>query len=402
MAEYQYRMITPEGKEKKGTIEANSAQQVQMSLKAQNNIVLEVQEVNLLNKDINIGVGARVTTRDFSIFCRQFSSIIGAGVSIFGALDMIREQTENKKLKTGLQSVYDDVSKGEQLSSAMRKKDKIFPSLLCNMISAGEATGNVENAFQRMAIQFEKDNKLKQSVKKAMIYPIVLLLVMVGVITIMMVGVIPNFVGMFEELGTNLPMSTQLVIGISNFFLEKWWLMLLVIAGVIFAGKLFGTSGRGKMTYGMIKLRLPVFGKLQTKSECARFGRTMCTLTGAGIPMMNALEITAKAVENIHYRKALLDAKDQVLLGIPLSKALKSTGLFPPMVIHMISIGEQTGNMEVMLENIADYYEEDVRFATEQIMALIEPALIIVMAVIVGGLVIAIMQPMMELYSTLG
>lgn len=402
MAEFQYRVITPEGKEKKGTMEGKSVEQVTGVLKAQKNVILNVSEASLMSRDINFSLGGRVSARDYSIFCRQFVSIISAGVSIIHALEMMRDQTENRTLKKALGEVYEDVSKGESMAGAMKKHSKVFPSMLCNMVEAGEASGSMEVAFERMAVQFEKENKLKQSVKKAMIYPIVLLVVMVGVLFLMMIWVIPNFMGMFAELDTELPPITQAVVNMSDFVIAKWWLILLVVAAAIALFKAYAASPSGKFVLGGIALKIPVFGKLQTKSECARLGRTLCTLLGAGVPMMDAIEITGRSMENVHYKKAMMDAKDQVMRGMALSRPLKTCGLFPPMVVHMVSIGEETGNIETMLENVANYYEDDVQVATEQVMALMEPMIIVVMALVVGVLIMAIMQPMLTLYESIG
>lgn len=402
MAEFQYRVITPEGKEKKGTMEGKSVEQVSGVLKAQKNVILSVSEASLMNRDINFSLGGRVSARDYSIFCRQFVSIISAGVSIINALEMMRDQTENRTLKKALGEVYEDVSKGESMAGAMKKHSKVFPSMLCNMVEAGEASGSMEVAFERMAVQFEKENKLKQSVKKAMIYPIVLLVVMVGVLFLMMIWVIPNFMGMFAELDTELPPITQAVVNMSDFVIAKWWLILLVVAAAIALFKAYAASPSGKFVLGGIALKIPVFGKLQTKSECARLGRTLCTLLGAGVPMMDAIEITGRSMENVHYKKTMMDAKDQVMRGMALSRPLKTCGLFPPMVVHMVSIGEETGNIETMLENVANYYEDDVQVATEQVMALMEPMIIVVMAIVVGVLIMAIMQPMLTLYESIG
>lgn len=402
MGEFQYKIITPEGKEKKGTLEAKSAEQATMILKGQKNIVLEVQEASLMTRDLSFSFGGKVSARDYSIFCRQFVSIINAGVSIISALEMMKDQTENKTLKKALQGVHEDVSKGESMASAMKKRSKVFPSMLCNMVEAGEASGSMEVAFERMAVQFEKENKLNQAVKKALIYPLVLIVVMLGVLVLMMVWVIPNFMGMFADLGTDLPPITQFVVDMSDFVIAKWWLILIVAVAAFVLFKLYAATPSGKFVIGGLKLKIPALGPLQKKSECARLGRTLCTLLGAGVPMIDAIEITARSMENVHYKKALMDAKEQVMRGVPLSRPLKTCGLFPPMVIHMVSIGEETGNIESMLENVANYYEDDVQVATEQVMALMEPAIIVVMALMVGFMILAIMQPMMTLYESIG
>lgn len=401
MAEYQYRMITPEGKEKKGTMEAKSAEQLRVLLKSQKNIVLSVHQASLMTRDINLSIGKKVSARDFSIFCRQFVSIIQAGVSIIKALEMMSEQTENKALKKAIREIYEEVSKGETLAGAMRKRSAIFSNMFCNMVEAGEASGSLEVSFERMALQFDKENTLKQAVKKAITYPCVLLVVMIGVITLMMTWVVPTFLGMFQELDTQLPAITQMVLDLSNFIRTKWWLILMTLALAGIALRAFAASTSGKKILGRLALNLPVYGKLQTKTECARLGRTMSTLLGAGVPMIEAIGIAGRSMTNYHYIKAMNMARDQVIRGVPFSRPLKVCGLFPPMVVHMVSIGEETGNLEDMLVNLADYYEDDVQVATEQLMALMEPIIIVVMAITVATLIMSIMQPMFELYNAI-
>jgi type IV pilus assembly protein PilC len=402
MPDYQYRVITPQGKEKKDSMEGKSPEQVTALLKSQGNVIISVQEAGLMNKSLELPFGAKkVTARDFSVFCRQFVSIIAGGVSIINALEMMTESTENKTLKAALRGVHEDVSKGESMTVAIKKRSKIFPAMLSNMVEAGEATGSLETAFDRMAIQFEKDEKLKQSVKKAMMYPIVLVFLMTGIFFLMLLWVIPTFMGMFAELDAEMPAFTQLIIDMSDFMRANWWLVLLIMGGVIAAFRWYSSTASGKIVLGTVKLKLPVFGPLQVKTECARLGRTLCTLLSAGVPLVEAVEITARSMVNVHYRKAMENAKEQILRGRALSQPLKSSGLFPPMVVHMVSIGEETGNIEPMLENVANYYEDDVQVATDQMMALMEPAIIMVMAVVVGGMIIAILQPMMVLYESI-
>lgn len=401
MAEYQYRMITPEGKEKKGTMEAKSAEQLRMLLKSQKNIVLSVDRANLMTRDIKLPFGNKVQARDFSIFCRQFVSILDAGVSIIKALEMMAEQTENQTLQKAIREIYEEVSKGETLAGAMRKRSGIFSPMFCNMVEAGEESGSLEVSFSRMAVQFEKDNKLKSSIKKAITYPIVLLVVMLGVIVLMLAWVIPTFLEMFEQLDSELPGITQMVLNISHFVRAEWWLLIIGVVTATLAFKAYAASTLGQKTLGAFALKIPVYGKLQTKTECARLGRTMSTLIGAGVPMVEAISITGRSMTNYHYRKAMNLAKEQVTRGVTFSRPLKVSGLFPAMVVHMVAIGEETGNLEEMLENLADYYEDDVQVATEQLMALLEPMIIVVMALVVGVLIMAVLAPMFELYSAI-
>jgi type IV pilus assembly protein PilC len=395
--------MSPEGKERRGTMEGKTAEQVSNMLKGQGNVVMSVTEATVLNQSFNFSFGAKkVGARDFSIFCRQTVSILGAGVSIIEALGMMKDSTENPTLKGALAGVHEDIAKGEALTLAMRKRRNIFPEMLCNMVEAGEASGSLDIAFTRMAVQFEKDEKLRSTIKKATIYPMVLVVLMIGMMFLMLLWVIPTFMAMFEDLDTEMPAITMAIVGLSN-FVQKYWLFLLAGIGcLIFGFRYFAKTPAGKKTLGGLALRLPVIGPLQTKTACARLGRTMCTLLGAGIPLVEAVEITGRSMENYYYKQSMADAKDQIMRGRTLSQPLKGSGLFPTMVTHMVTIGEETGNIEEMLENVADYYEDDVQAATDSMMALMEPAIIIVMAVVVGVMIIAILSPMMSLYEALG
>ncbi len=402
MAEFQYKMIGPDGKEKRGHMTAKSKEAAVAALKAEKNVVTSIQEVNGLKKGVNLSFGKKVGARDFSVFCHQFVSIVGAGVTIVDAFNMLAEQTENKALQGAIRAVHSDISKGDTLAISMRRQNGVFPMMLCNMVEAGEASGSLDKSFSRMATQFEKDAALEAAVKKAVIYPIVLIVVMIAVVFVMMTFVIPNFMGMFEDIGGELPAVTMALIKVSDFFVAYWW-AILIGAGLLFAGyKFFYSTPFGQSFIDKLKLKIPALGPVQTKSACARLGRTLCTLLAAGVPMIDALDITARSMDNVHYKNAMKEAKDQVTRGVTLSRPLKTCGLFPPMVIHMVSIGEETGNIEAMLENVAKYYEEDVQAATESMMALMEPAIIILMAGVVGFLVIAMLSPMFSLYESIG
>ena len=401
MPGYIYRAMGPDGKEKKGNVTATNQEQAASKLKADGLIVMKIEPENAFNKDITFGA-PRVKARDYAVFCRQFVAILKAGVSVINALQMMSEQTENKALKQATVCLVDDLGKGETLSAAM-KRQKVFPSIFVNLVSAGEATGSLETAFDRMAIQFEKEAKLKAIIKKATIYPIIVLCVAVGVIIAMMTFVIPNFMSMFEDMDVEMPAMTQAVIAMSNFFVSYWWLIGLVIIAFIVFIKFYGQTISGRVLFGTIKLKFPGMGQLQTKTHCATFSRTLSTLLRAGVPMLEALEITGNSLdENILFQRAVYQARDQVGNGVSLSKPIKMSGLFPPMVVHMVSIGEETGELEDMLENIAEYYEEEVAEATEQMMAVMEPLIIVVLALIVGVIIMAILQPMLTLYDSLG
>ena len=403
METFSYTAVGADGKEKKGSIVAETREDAARSLKDQGLLPMSIGKQSALDKDINFSFGKKgVKVRDLSVFCRQFSSIIKAGVNVINALSMMSEQTENKKLKAAIKNVQSNVEKGETLSSAMRSEGDIFPSLLISMVAAGEASGSLETAIERMAIQFEKDAKISGMVKKTMIYPIILIVVMIGVVIAMMMFVIPNFMDMFEGLDAEMPFMTVMVINMSNFILDKWWLLIIIVVGIVFAYKSYYKTDAGQHVIDRIKIKIPVFGVLTVKTACARFSRIMSTLLSAGMPMISAIEIAAGTMDNVLFKDALQKVRSGVALGMGFSQQIGVTRLFPAMLVHMVGIGEETGNIEDMLTNVANYYDEEVELATQSVTALMEPMIIIVMAVVVGALVLAIYQPMITLYSTLG
>ncbi|MCR5515023.1 MAG: type II secretion system F family protein [Lachnospira sp.] len=401
METYLYQAITSEGIEKKGSIKAENEREAQLRIRETGLIPISVSRQNFLNKDIELSfLKGKVKQRDMAVFCRQFSSIIKAGISIVSALEMLEEQTEDSSLKEGIKRARAGVEKGESLADSLRE-DKIFPSILIEMIKAGESSGSLEKSLDRMAIQFEKEAKLKGIIKKAMMYPIVLLIVMIGILVVMLTFVIPNFVTMFEDLNTSLPTSTKLIIGLSDLFRNYWLLLVVLVAFLIFLYKIYKASDGGRHKIDGIKLKLPIFGKLAVKTACASISRTLATLIQSGMPLISALDITAQTMPNIHYKDALIKMKGGVALGIPLSSQMKTMDIFPAMLTHMVGIGEQTGNMEEMLSNSANYYEEEVEITTTSLTALLEPVIIIIMALLVILLIAAIYQPMIQLYNSI-
>lgn len=403
MESFSYKAVSAAGKDVKGSVEAESREEAARKIKEQGLVPVSIGKQGALDKDVNIPIfkGKKIPARDMSVFCRQFASILKAGVSVINALEMLAEQTENKKLKEAIVNTQSNVEKGENLSDSMRQND-VFPSILIDMVRAGEASGSLENSLTRMAIQFEKDAKMNGIVKKAMMYPIVLICVMIGVIIVMLTFVIPSFMTMFEDLDSELPVTTKAILAMSNSLKNYWYIYLIVVVGVIVGIQMYKRTDNGKHNLDKLKLKIPVFGVLQTKSACASFARTMSTLLQAGMPMIDALEISASTMKNVLFYDGLEKTKNGVSLGLPLSNQLKATGLFPAMVVHMVSIGEETGNVEEMLTNSAVYYEEEVEIQTQTLTSLMEPIIIVMMAFVVVLLIMAIYQPMIQLYNTLG
>jgi Type II secretory pathway, component PulF len=401
VADYMYVAVDIDGKEKKGKIEAQNEERVYSSLRSEGLFPIAIKEQTLLNKDINFSFTQKIKARDYSVFARQFVSIISAGVPIIKALEMIVEQTENKTLKKGLQDTKILVEKGEKLADAMRNQGKIFPPILINMVEAGELSGSLEIALDRMATHFEKEAKLKALVKKAMIYPIAVGCVALSVIILMLVVVIPSFMKMFNDMNIKMPVITMAAVSMSNFLVHKWYIVLIVVGLIAFGFITFKKSYKGQVILAKIALKMPIFGSFIIKSSCARFSRTLSTLIAAGIPLIEAIDITARTIDNVVIKKVLYDAKEEVARGVPLSVPLMTSGIFPPMLNHMTKIGEETGMIESMLVKVADYYDEEVEIASQTLTAAMEPLIIIVLALVVGLLIAAIMQPLFTMYDSL-
>ncbi|MCR5232663.1 MAG: type II secretion system F family protein [Lachnospiraceae bacterium] len=370
-------------------------------LKAQELIPVNVKEQDALTKDMSFAfLSKRPDARAFSVFCRQFVSMAQAGVSLIDSLNMLSDQTENKVLRDAIREVQTEVEKGESLTVAMRKQ-KIMPRLLCSMVEAGEASGSLDIAFDRMAIHFEKDAKLRAMVKKAAIYPIIVIIVAIAVVIIMLRMVIPTFADMFKDMGMDLPAITKGVIKLSDFIGEKWLLLIIIIGAVVFGIRAFKNSSYGEMVFAKAGLKMPLFGSLTIKNSSARLARTLSTLLAAGLPLVEATGITAETMDNKIIKDTLMAAKDEIIQGTPLSVPLRQCGLFPPMVYQMTRIGEEAGDIEGLLEKLADYYEEEVEAATASLMAAMEPMIIIALAGIVGTLIGAVMAPMAKMYQGL-
>lgn len=401
MASYGYEAINKAGKEVKGSIEADSMEKAKSDLKMQGMTILSLTEQNMLTKDISIDIGGKPTTRDLSVFCRQFVSMVRAGVTILDALKMLAEATENKKLKEAIMAVRVSTEKGETLANALAEHPKIFPSIMINMVAAGEASGSLDKSMERVATQLERSTKTKALIKKAMMYPMVLCFVTIAVVIVMLVVVIPSYASMFADLGTDMPAITLAVMIASNFIKEHWILLIIVVAAIVFGFLQFKVTSTGKHFIGKIALKIPAVANLVTKNASAQMARTLSTLLGAGVPLVEAVGIVAGIMENIWFKEALEKATEEITIGRPLSEPLQTSGLFPPMVYHMIRIGEETGNTEEMLDKLADYYEEEVEMAVQTLMAAMEPMIIVVMAVIVGFLIAACMAPMLSMYDTL-
>ena len=401
MPGYSYVAVDSRGKEKRGRMDAANREEVVQQLKNDGLIPVSIKEQGVLNKEIDFSIGKKVKPRDLSVFCRQFVSITQAGVPMKEALQMLTEQTENKYLKQAVANVLANVEKGNTLADSMAAEKDIFPDIMVHMVEAGESSGSLDTSFARMAVHFEKEAKLKATIRKATIYPIILIFAVIGVIAVMLLFVIPIFIDMFADLDVEMPALTMGVMNLSKWTAGHWYVILAVIVAVILAYQAIYRTDQGRLKIDLIKMKIPLLGKLNVKSTCAQFARTMSTLMAAGVPTIDCLETVAKIVKNIHYKNALMKAREEVMKGIPLSEPLETSGIFPPMVYHMSSIGEDTGNMEDMLTKLADYYDEEVEITTQSVLAAMEPLIIVFMALIVGTLVIAVIMPIGTMYEGL-
>lgn len=401
MPGYSYVAVDSRGKEKRGRMDAENREEVVRQLKNDGLIPVSIREQGVLNKEIDFSIGKKVKPRDLSVFCRQFVSITQAGVPMKEALQMLAEQTENKYLKQAVANVLANVEKGNTLADSMAAEKDIFPDIMVHMVEAGESSGSLDTSFARMAVHFEKEAKLKATIRKATIYPIILIFAVIGVIAVMLLFVIPIFIDMFADLDVEMPALTMGVMNLSKWTAGHWYVIVAVIVAVILAYQAIYRTDQGRLKIDLIKMKIPLLGKLNVKSTCAQFARTMSTLMAAGVPTIDCLETVAKIVKNIHYKNALMKAREEVMKGIPLSEPLETSGIFPPMVYHMTSIGEDTGNMEDMLTKLADYYDEEVEITTQSVLAAMEPLIIVFMALIVGTLVIAVIMPIGTMYEGL-
>ena len=395
MAQYNYKAMDKNGKAKKGSIEAINLDKAKEKLKSEGLIVQDIKEQGAGKK----GGGKKVKDKDLAVFCKQFSAVLNAGVTIISALEMMSEQLENKTLKRALQEAQSYVQKGGTLADAFKLNPKVFPPIMINMTAAGEMSGNLEICFDRLTTHFETANALHSKVKGAVTYPIVILIVVVAVVAVLLVGVIPQFSQMFDDLGSELPAATQMLVNLSNFLQHKWYILVIIVAAIVFGLKAFGKTEPGSLMYAKIGIKFPLFGNLTIKSAAATFSRTMATLMASGISLIDAVEQVAKMINNRIIREALLDAKTKIAKGVPLSKPLRDCGIFPPMLPQMTKIGEETGNIEDMMDKVADYYEMEVNDATDALTAAMEPLIIVIMGVVVGGIVMAIYSPMLSMYD---
>src|SRR5262245_26966917 len=346
-------------------------------------------------------LGKRVKAKNLAVFTRQFSVMIDAGLPLVQCLDILGSQEEDKNFAAAIVQTRSDVESGASLADAMKRHPKTFDPLFTNMVAAGEAGGILDTILERLATYIEKAVKLTGQVKSAMIYPVAVLIIAALVVGVILWKVIPTFAALFQGLGADLPLPTRIVIALSNNFVQFFPVLLLALGGIAFAFRQFYATHNGRRTVDRTLLRMPILGPILRKISVARFCRTLSTLISSGVPILDGLEITARTAGNSIVEDAIMVTRKSIERGETVSAPLKETGVFPAMVVQMIGVGEATGALDTMLAKIADFYEEEVDAAVAGLLTLLEPIMIAVLGVIVGGIVIAMYLPIFDLISKL-
>ncbi len=398
---FEYTVLNQNGKRIKDTYTAQTASEVTFMLKEREYIILNVEEVK--NKtSISLFTNLqRVTSKDLAVFCRQFQAMLNAGVPIINCLDIIKQQTDNKRLRNIINDLFENLQKGFTFSEALRKHDNVFPEILINMVEAGEVSGNLDVIMDRLAIHFEKEFKIENKIKGAMAYPIVLAIVATAVVIFLLTSVMPTFIGMFESSGVELPAPTIAMLNMSDFIQNRWYIIIIFITLIIVLVKTLSSNKSTKIGIDKLKLEIPILKNVNLKIATSRFTRTLSTLLGSGVPLINALEIVAKVTGNEYIGSVILKSKEDVRKGIGLSEPLKHSRVFPPMVTSMMKIGEDSGAIEEILAKTADFYDEEVDSAVQKLTTVLEPIMIVFMALIIGFIVIAMVMPMFDMVSTI-
>ncbi len=399
MSVFVWKGRTAGGEVRAGEIEADSREDALARLRRQRIITTQVRPKS---RDISFSFGKRkkgVSKRDLAIFTRQFSTMIDAGLPLVQCLEILSKQTESPSFRDVISSVMHDVEAGTTLAEALAKRPHAFDSLYVNMVEAGEAGGILDKILQRLATYIEKAEALRRKVKSAMTYPAVVLCVAGAAMAFMLLCIIPVFAKVFADFGGELPLPTQIVVDLSDFLKKAWWIIGALIAAAILALKRYRATERGRRHTDRLLLRSPILGDLIRKASIARFTRTLGTMISSGVPILAGLDITAKTSGNAVVEDAIQATKTSIREGETIATPLRQSRVFPPMVVQMISVGEETGALDKMLEKIANFYDEEVNTAVDTLTSIIEPVMIVVMGVGVGGMVVSMYLPMFKLIN---
>ena len=398
---YAYKVRDRAGKLVSGTLEAETQAAVSSKLRQMGfaPIVIEEQKSTLGKTEIKLPWSGKVKPKDIAVFSRQFATMINSGLSLLRALNILAEQTDNARLAKTIADVRTDVEKGISLSAALAKHPKVFKRLYVAMIRAGEIGGVLDSVLLRLAENLEKDVALKQKIKSAMTYPTVVFCLVILIMVGMLIFVVPTFKNLYRDLGGSLPLPTKVLISLSDRAKQFWYILAALMIGSWVGLRRWVNTEKGRGTWDAMKLRVPVFGQLVHKSALSRFSRTLSVLMRSGVPILQSLEIVRETVNNTVVSNAVQDVAASVKEGESIAKPLERHDIFPPMVVQMIAVGEETGALDTMLAKIADFYDQEVEATVEALTSLIEPVLIAVMGVVVGGMVVALYMPMFNIIN---
>lgn len=396
MKKFKYKAMKNDGTKTTGEYEANSRDDVMEMITSNGYYPLKVEEVI---ESATISINRKIKVKEISIFCRQMYTMLDAGVPLINALNLMSTQVTNKHLVEIVKELEEDVRKGEMLSNSMRKFPEAFPTLLTSMVESGEASGNLDEMFLRMSTHFEKENKINNKVKAAMIYPIILAIVGVAALIVVMTFVMPTFVSLFESSGSELPVATRMLIGISD-FMSKHFIMVIGILIAIIAGIiLYSKTESGIYFFAKLKITFPLIKDLNRKMIVSRFTRTLSTLLASGVSLVESLPIVSAVLNNVIAEDEVLKIRERVVKGEGLSTPIEDCELFPPMLSSMVRIGEESGALDDMLNKTADFYDEEVEQAIQTLTSMLEPIMIIIMGLVIGFMVIALMLPLYGSYD---
>lgn len=385
---------------KKYSVKAEDEVALIMQVKS-NKLFLMDYKVKEKRKDIVGGSKITLSSKDIAILCRQLSSMLASGVTLVKALNILYLQMEKKNIKECIKKLYESVQRGDQFSEGIRKMGTVFPEIMISMVEAGEASGKLDLVIAKLADQFEKDTKLKSKVRSAMTYPIILVIMAIAVVLVLVTQVLPIFMGMFADSGTELPLPTKILVGFAAVVKGYWYLIIIGIIALVLIIKSYLTTESGLRKWHELQLRIPIINSTITKICAVRFTRTLSTLLSSGMSLLQALEIVIKVVGNRVLMDGLNVTKEDIRRGMSLSQSLRKVSILPPMVYSMIGIGEESGTIENMLEKCAEYYDDEVENAIQKLMTMMEPLLIIIMGGVVGFIIIAMILPIVGLYGTI-
>jgi len=402
MPVFSYTFKDATGGLQKGTAEAETEAVLRKRFEEQGFTITEVTVIKGGKKRARSY--GKVKLANLAVFCRQFSTMVDAGVSLVRSLDVLSRQTQDPKLKKILMDLGERVEGGESLSRAMQRHPKTFNNLFIGLIRAGEVGGVLEETLQRLAHFLEKDVELRRKVKSALTYPILVMIAAIGIVTFLVTWVVPQFASLFVDIGLKedeFPAPTQFLIDLSRLFTHNWWILIISLVSILVAWKLFVGTRFGRRTADRVKLKIPVFGKLHHKICMARFSRTLGTLLTSGVPILQAMETVAGTVGNTIMSDAVMEARAKIREGDRIGDPLEASRLFPPMVVHMIGVGEESGSLDFMLQKIADFYEAEVEATLQSLTAALEPVLIVMLGFVVGFIVISMFLPLIKVIETL-